>query len=281
MMAHVASLNRGPLLTTECDMNESAHYPLQFYATAPYPCSYLPGRTARSQVASPGELVDGRVYSLLVERGFRRSGLFTYRPYCDACQACQTLRIPVADFVPNRSQRRAWRNHAHLQTRLMPPEMQQAHYTLYQNYLKARHSEAGMDNDDPAEYEQFLLSSRVDTRLLEFVEPDHAHPHHSQLRMVSVIDVLERGLSAVYTFYDNQASKGFGTYAILWLIQWAKRLGLPYVYLGYWIADSEKMAYKAHFHPHEILKEGVWQAVAKPAPLASSQVSASQPGPSP
>lgn len=242
-------------------MNESAHYPLQFYATAPYPCSYLPGQTARSQVASPGELVDGRVYSLLVERGFRRSGLFTYRPYCDTCQACQTLRIPVADFLPNRSQRRAWRAHAHLQTRLMPATMQPAHYTLYQQYLKARHSEAGMDNDDPADYEQFLLSSRVDTRLLEFVEFDPRQPLQAQLRMVSVIDVLDRGLSAVYTFYDSSASKGLGTYAILWLIQWARRLGLQYVYLGYWIAGSAKMAYKAHFHPHEILRDGLWQRV--------------------
>ncbi|THU02504.1 arginyltransferase [Lampropedia puyangensis] len=239
-------------------MNESAHYPLQFYATAPYPCSYLPAQTARSQVASPGELVDGRVYSLLVERGFRRSGLFTYRPYCDACQACQTLRIPVDAFTPTRSQRRAWRDHAHLQARLLPPELQPAHYALYQRYLKARHSQAGMDNDDPADYEQFLLSSRVDTRLLEFSETALDATRAPILRMVSVVDVLDKGISAVYTFYDTDAAKGMGTYSILWLIQWAKRLGLPYVYLGYWIADSAKMAYKANFHPHEILQAGTW-----------------------
>lgn len=246
-------------------MKESARIPLQFYATAPYPCSYLPGQTARSQVASPGEMVDNEVYGLLLERGFRRSGLFTYRPHCDACHACETLRIPVHDFVPNRSQRRSWKAHQALHTRLLRPVLLPEHYALYQRYLRSRHANGGMDNDNPSDYEQFLLRSRVETRLLEFRLPPDAPSATGDLRMVSVVDIVDHGISAVYTFYDDRAASGLGTYSILWLIEWARQLGLPYVYLGYWIAASAKMAYKAQFLPHEVLRQGQWHRVSKPA----------------
>jgi len=230
---------------------------LQFYATAAYPCSYLEHRTARSQVAAPAECVNTEMYNALVQHGFRRSGPFIYRPHCDQCHACQSIRINVQNFEANRSQRRAWSRHAELVPTMIAPGFYEEHYALYTRYQKARHEGGGMDLDDVAQYDDFLVKTNVNTLMVEFrlPSPDIVD---SELKMVSIIDQLDDGLSAVYTFFSPEPRQNYGTFNVLWQIRLAQTRGLPHLYLGYWIEQCRKMSYKTRFRPFELFAHGKW-----------------------
>lgn len=237
-------------------LNDLALQNLQFYLTSPYPCSYLDEQSARSQVAAPQHLINTRAYGDLIQLGFRRSGAYTYRPQCDSCQACVPVRLRIRDFAPNRAQRRAFRRHQALTPELCELRFNAEHYALYRRYQQGRHCGGGMDNDSREQYQQFLLHSNVTTYLVEFRDAQ-------ALRMVSIMDRVETGLSSVYTFFDpdlNNAS--LGTHNIVWQAQLCRDMGLPYLYLGYWIRNSRKMAYKINFRPLEGFVDGNWGEIA-------------------
>lgn len=228
---------------------------VRLYASPSHPCAYLEDREAITQFIDPSQAMNSRLYSQLVEVGFRRSGEYVYRPRCNACQACRPARIPTASFKPSRSQRRTWRRNQDLEISSMPAEFRAEHFALYRRYISSRHAGGDMDVTNPDRYREFLLSSWGDTWCYEF----RLGP---RLLAVAVIDRLAQGLSAVYTFFDPEyADRGLGTFAILWEISDAQRSGLPWLYLGYWIAECPKMSYKSQFRPLEIYRDGLWQAV--------------------
>jgi arginine-tRNA-protein transferase len=163
------------------------------------------------------------------------------------------VRILTAEFRASRTQRRVWKNHAGLEAGMHDLKYSPEHYALYLRYQSTRHAGGGMDQDSREQYRHFLLQSNVDTRLVEFRE-------HGVLRMVSILDELQDGMSSVYTFYDPDIkAASFGTFNILWQIDRCVKLDLPYLYLGYWIAQSRKMAYKINFRPMQGLLDGRWQ----------------------
>lgn len=231
---------------------------LAFYATPEHPCSYLPGRTARTLFADPTVRLNSEIYSRLSLYGFRRSGRHIYRPSCPACDACIPVRIPVQGFRARRRQRRSWRRNDDLRVVPREPQFDPEHFELYRRYISARHPGGGMDNPDPSQYLDFLTAPWSETVFYEFRAG-------AELMAVAVTDHLEHGLSAVYTFFDpDRPRRGLGTHAILWQIEECRRLGLPWLYLGYWIAESPKMAYKMQFQPLEQFREGRWLPLELP-----------------
>ena len=228
---------------------------LRLFVTVEHPCNYLPERNARNLVADP-DVIDQGVYRELANLGFRRSGDHVYRPYCSDCSACLSLRVPVALFRRNRTQRRNWIKNQDLQVHRQHCRFDAEHYALFSRYVKSRHRNGGMDDTSAKHYVAFINSSWGNTALYEIRQG-------RQLLAVAVVDELDDAFSAVYTFFDPTASaRGLGTYAILWQINEAQRLGKTWAYLGYWIKGCTKMDYKSNFRPHEIFRGGRWLAVS-------------------
>lgn len=226
------------------------------YSSAPHPCSYLPLRAAVTGVVDPAARMDMRLYSLLVDYGFRRSGAYVYRPQCPGCNSCLSARIPVEAFRPDRSQKRTWARNEDLTVVSRPGAWHTEHFALYRRYLRARHPSGEMDSDNPEQYREFILCPWSDTSLIEFRD-------QHQLVAVAVCDRLSHGLSAVYTFYDPaQRQRSLGVYAVLWQIEAARQLGVPWVYLGYWIKECAKMSYKSRYRPLEVYRDRRWELLS-------------------
>ena len=241
---------------------QQKHFP-EFYVTAPQPCPYLPGRSERKLFThlthdKPRSLVDN-----LLKGGFRRSQNIAYMPYCEGCQACVSVRVLVDEFEPGRSFRRVLERNADLVARRVPAIPTSEQYGLFRNYIDARHGEGGMADMSVLDYAMMVEDSIIDTFLTEYrVRPAGSLEQQAEgwpLKAVALIDRLSDGLSMVYSFYEaDQAARSLGTYMILEHAAYARRLGLPYLYLGYWIEGSRKMRYKIRFQPQEQLGPDGW-----------------------
>lgn len=226
---------------------------VKFFITPLHKCSYLPRQDAITLFADPKAEVNKNLYSDLSEMGFRRSGNYLYRPHCRQCAACIPVRIPCEAFSPSRKQKRVIRKNADIQVQAVPPIYSEEHYLLYKEYIEKKHRDGDMYPPSPDQYASFLLSDWGNTAFFEFRDGnDH-------LLAVSVCDILENGISAVYTFYDtNEPKRSLGVMAVLWQIEEAKRQQLPAVYLGYWIKECQKMSYKTDYKPLEMLIDDHW-----------------------
>lgn len=237
----------------------------QFYVTAPQPCPYLDGRMERKLfTALQGDQAQ-RLNDTLSKQGFRRSQNVLYRPSCAECSACLSARIRVADFKPNRSQRKVLKAAAHLHRNATSPWATEDQYALFRRYLDARHADGGMADMDVFEFAAMVEETPIKSRVIEYSRPAGPGETGTPLTVVSLTDVFDDGLSMVYSFYDPDfTALSLGTYAILDHINIAREAGLPYVYLGYWVPGSRKMGYKAGFSALEIFKAGKWVDIGTP-----------------
>jgi arginine-tRNA-protein transferase len=236
----------------------------QFFATSPVPCPYIEGRSERKLIVELAGDGATAFYDELSRAGFRRSHRYAYRPACRGCAACVPVRIAVDRFAHTRSTRRIRNANRDLCTSLVARRATAEQFRLFAAYQRARHGDGDMASMNYADYRGMIEDSPVRTRIAEFRGPEG-------LAAASLIDLLDDGASAVYSFFDcRQASRSLGSWCILWLVEECRRRGLPYVYLGYWIAESPKMAYKARFPALEQLTPEGWRDFAA-APAIDQQ----------
>lgn len=225
------------------------------FLSMPHQCSYFADRQASTIFVDPQNPADAHVYNYLLKAGFRRSGELVYRPQCFDCADCVSVRIPVAQFRRRRSQRRITSRNADLEISIVPAGFIEEHFELYKKYQEGRHAESSMNDDNPEHYRDFLFNPLMNTQLVEF-------RLQQRLICVAVVDPVDDGLSAVYTFYDPEERKrGLGVNAILWQVEKARELNLDYVYLGYWIRNCSKMEYKTDYQPLEGYIGKRWQII--------------------
>ena len=219
---------------------------LSLYKSGDSECGYLPGLSASSLFANPYDPPDPALYDHLIRFGFRRSGNLVYRPDCTACRRCISVRLRVCDFAPNRRFRRILKKNLSLQTFIAEADFNNDYFALYRLYLSTQHRGGSMDNPTPEDFKRFLLTRWSETLFLEI------RGQNNKLLAVAVTDVVEDGLSSVYTFYDPaEKARSPGQFSILQQIELTRQKALPYLYLGYWIADCRKMTYKADYQPLE------------------------------
>ncbi len=235
--------------------------PQFFYTTTPLPCPYLPGRTERKIVT---ELTGGdseALHDRLSRAGFRRSHNIAYSPVCPGCSACIPIRVRAAEFAPNRTQRKQWARNADLDVRIVPARATAEQFALFQSYQQQRHTGGDMAAMGFYDYRAMVEDTPITTGLVEFRE------RTGRLLGACLTDWLSDGLSAVYSFYaPEEERRSLGAFAVMWLLAEARRTGLPHVYLGYWVPDSRKMAYKSAYRPAEVLLRGQWQRLEQPPP---------------
>lgn len=247
-------------------LHRSPRRPQFFYTTAPLPCPYLPGRTERKIVTELSGTEAEALHERLSRAGFRRSHNIAYAPVCPGCQACVPIRVVSEEFTPDRTQRRILRANADLTVSEMPARATAEQFTLFQRYQKNRHADGDMAAMGYYDYRAMIEDTPISTGILEFRDAQ------DRLLGACLTDWLADGLSAVYSFFDpDEDKRSLGTFAVLWLIGRARSLGLPYVYLGYWVPESRKMAYKARFRPSEILMSGAWHRLDDGASVATQR----------
>lgn len=225
---------------------------IKLFSTHEHPCSYLDDKLATTLFVDPTHQVDRPLYSELSDLGFRRSGQHLYRPRCRNCEACIPVRIPVTSFIPTRSQKRCFKRNKDIQITWVDDISTEEHYALYAAYIEARHYDGDMFPPSREQYNDFLTSEWGVTRYIEMRLQD-------RLVAVAVCDRLEQGISAIYTYYDpSLPSRSLGVFAVLVQIEHCRALALPFVYLGYWIRDCDKMNYKTQYRPLQMLLQRSW-----------------------
>jgi len=233
--------------------NKPSFEKIQFYTTTTYNCSYIDKMDAKSLVVTPYKSINQNTFQDLIEKGFRRSGQYIYKPSCKSCTACIPIRLSVKKFLPSKTQKRTYKKHEYFKIRESPLAFKKNHFDLYLKYQNKRHSFINKEQNNLDDYNDFLIKSNVKSKLIEFWDGD-------LLKIVSIVDIVSDGISAVYTFYDPDDDKvSYGTYSIIWLINWCKAQELKYIYLGYWIGECNKMKYKTNFKPYELYIKGYWQ----------------------
>jgi len=228
----------------------------KLYVSAPHACPYIEPETATTVLLDPDYAVNNALFSILLRSGFRRSGKTIYKPHCQNCDACVSVRIPASEYRPNRAQTRCRKINTDLHTTMVPAVFRQEHFELYQRYQADRHPGDIMDHSDIGQYREFAIDSSVETVFLEY---------WLEYRLVglSVCDLPDDGMSAVYTFFDPELKKrSLGTYAIIKQLDYVNEMGLDWLYLGYWIKDCRKMHYKINFKPMFGFINREWRLIA-------------------
>ena len=226
---------------------------IPLYLAEAHDCSYLDQHSSQFAYVHPDFSLNTNLYAQLIAQGFRRSGSHVYQPYCHSCKKCVPVRLAIKDFQPSRQQRRTMKNNADIQATIKPAIFEQAHFDLYLLYQQSRHTESNMADASKEEYIDFLSSEWCNTLFVEFTCA-------GKLAGVAVVDLFDNALSAVYTFFDPELSKrSLGVYAVLWQIDYAKTLGLDWLYLGYWIEQCQKMSYKTNYQPLQGLVDKEWR----------------------